>query len=283
VLRRYPLALAATLAVSGLLAAGIALAVTGAATAQNLPARAHFRAWVPPRRAFPAWRIPSYGGASVTAAGARIPACAASQLRVRFWTSWPAMTTVLSGFNVMNTGAARCELPTFPGDIVLTRSDGAAVRATRVVGLTGAMTTADFSRFGSLGTAAVTGSPAQLRAARVRLTLRRGGTAVVILDSFVPPAAQTGGAPCISIPRGGALTVSLPGGGALSVRMPADSWTRGNAVDPTGAAFYSCGTVVVSPFMTWPQAVGIVGMPVPDSPGYGALPLAQTAQYRAAP
>ncbi len=281
-LRRHPAALAATLATGCLLAAGIAVMVNGAATAQSLPPRAHFRAWVPPRRAFPAWQVPSYGGAAVTAARARIPACAARQLTVRYWTSWPAMTTVVSGFNVTNAGAP-CELPTFPGKVVLAGPGGATVSATRLVGLTGAMTAADFSRFGSAGTAAVTGSATLARAAKVRLTLRRGGTAVVTLDSFVSPAAQTGGVRCISIPRGGALRVSLPGGGTLNVRMPAGSWTRGNAVDPTGAAFYSCGTVVVSPFMSWSQAVGIVGMPVPDSPGYGALPLASTSQYKAAP
>jgi hypothetical protein len=281
VLRRHPAALAVALAASGLLATGITVVITSAATAQNGSPRAHFRKWVPPTRVFPAWKIPSHGGAAVTAAGARIPACAARKLSVRYWTSWPAMDTVLNGFNVTNTGAP-CELPTFPGKIVLTRPDGAAVPATRLAGLAGVKTAADFIRFGSPGTVGVAGSPAQLRAAQARLTLDHGGTAVVILDSFIPPAAQTGGAPCIATPRGGGLRVSLPGG-ALSVPMPAGSWTRGNAVDPTGAAFYSCGTVVVSPFMTWRQAVGIVGIPVPDSRNYGVLPLAHTSQYKAAP
>jgi hypothetical protein len=241
------------------------------------------RVWTAPARTFPAWKIPSYSGAVATASSAGTRACAAGQLTARYWTSWPAMTTDVSGVNVTNASRTACELPRFPGNITLTQAAGSAVAAARLLSGSGRFSSSDFVRFGSAGTATVTGSQTERQAATAGLTLRPGGTAVVTLDTFTPPAAQNGGLRCISTPRGGALRVSIPGRGALTVRMPAGSWSTPSAVDPTGAAFASCGTVVVSPFLSWRQAVAIVGVPVPEAPGYGALPLAHTAQYKAAP
>jgi hypothetical protein len=175
------------------------------------------------------------------------------------------MTTVVSGFNVTNSGNHACSLPRFPGAISIAGHRGAS----------------DFADFGS-SAGSVTMSPKLAGPAR-GLTLRPGGTAVVLLYTL----DSLGNKPhmqCISAPRDGSLAVRMTQAQELTVKVPSDAQAPTKA-NPTSSAFSSCGVVTVSAFLSWPEAKSIVGVPVPESAATGALPLTSQikALYAAAP
>src|ERR1700691_318118 len=249
-----------------------------AASQRRHPARvrslAHLKRWTPPARHDAMWRLPVHGGAQPTSSSAPAPACRASHLATTFWTSYPAMSTVISGFNVANTGLAACSLPRSPAGIAVATANGTAVRTVRVAGPTGRPQGTDFAAFGSK-TAAVA-SPAGLGGPSAGLTLRPGGTATVLLYTLI--ANGDGTARCLSVPARGSLLVGLSRTASLKVTVPA-------AASPGTSAFSSCGVVTVSAFLTWTKAKAIVGVPVPESTATGAISLLPKvrALYAAAP
>jgi hypothetical protein len=97
------------------------------------------------------------------------------------------------------------------------------------------------------------------------LELLPSGKVVVILFELDGPGGLTAtGAPaesCIAAPDGGALAVTLTSAGVIAVPVPVEPAPPGSDVAPTGSALWSCSTIVASPFLTWSQAVSIVGYP----------------------
>ena len=229
----------------------------------------------------PNWTIPHHYGAVITPPNSRIPKCKAAWLTATFWTSLPAINGDISGFNVTNKSARSCRLPNYPLSLSLATASGTAVRPTRLPDAQGRLSSVDF-RDGPLSTVP-SAAASTVHPASSGLTLLPGGTSVALLVTFFPPSSTRTSTRCLSVPSGGALTVGLPGHGALPVPMPAGSWTTPSTVDPTGSAFAACSTVMVSPFITWRQAVRIVGMPVIAAPGVGALPMSHKSRYTAAP
>jgi hypothetical protein len=273
-------AIAVAAAVSAAAFAPVAFAGSPQAASQRLhrPARfrsiAHLKRWTPPARPAAMWRVPVHGGAEPTSSSAPAPACRASHLATAFWTSYPAMSTVISGFNVTNTGLRACSLPRSPAGISVATATGAVASAVRVAGPTGRPQDTDFAAFGSKS-AAVT-SPAVLRGPSAGLTLRPGGTATVLLYTLVANGEDT--ARCLRVPARGSLRIGLIGTASLNVTVPA-------AVSPGPSAFSSCGVVTVSAFLTWTKAKAVVGVPVPESTATGAISLLPNvrALYAAAP
>jgi hypothetical protein len=223
------------------------------------------RNWVPPKyRLNPMWVVPAHSGAVATTSATSAAPCAASALKAAYWTSFPAMTTVISGFNVTNSGSQACALPRFPGAISLATANGAKVKLARFTRHGG-----DFADFRA--SAASVAQPAKLAGPALGLTLRPGGTAAVLLYTF----SSLDGNPhmaCISAPKGGFLDVRLAAAQKLAVKVPSDAQPA-TAANPTSSAFTSCGVVTVSAFLTWKVAKSLVGVPVPESTETGAVPL----------
>ncbi len=227
--------------------------------------RIKLRNWVPPKhRRYPMWVVPAHGGAVPTTAANSAAPCAASALTTAYWTSFPAMTSVISGFNVTNSGSRACTLPRFPGAISLASANGAAVKLARL-----AHQGADFADF-KASTASVA-QQAKLAGPVLGLTLRPGGTAAVLLYTFSSLDNNPDPA-CISAPKGGFLDARLAGAQKIAVKVPSDAQPA-TAANPTSSAFTSCGVVTVSAFLTWKVAKSLVGVPVPESTVTGAVPL----------
>jgi hypothetical protein len=223
------------------------------------------RNWVPPRhRSNPMWVVPAHSGAIATTSATSAAPCAASALKTTYWTSFPAMTSVISGFNVTNSGSRACTLPRFPGAISLATANGAAVKLARFT-----RRGADFADF-KPSTASVA-RPTKLAGPALGLTLRPGGTAAVLLYTFSSLDNNPHMA-CISARRDGFLEVRLAGAQKLAVKVPSDAQPA-TAANPTSSAFTSCDVVTVSAFLTWKNAKSLVGVPVPESTVTGAIPL----------
>ncbi|HEY3907080.1 MAG TPA: DUF4232 domain-containing protein [Streptosporangiaceae bacterium] len=223
------------------------------------------RNWVPPKhRRYPMWVVPAHSGAVATTSATSAAPCAASALTTAYWTSFPAMTTVISGFNVTNSGSLACTLPRFPGAISLASANGATVKLARLT-----RQGADFADFRA--SAASVAQPAKLAGPALGLTLRPGGTAAVLLYTFSSLDDNPHMA-CISAPRNGFLDVRLAGAQKLAVKVPSDAQPA-TVANPTSSALTSCGVVTVSAFLTWKVAKSLVGVPVPESAVTGAVPL----------
>jgi hypothetical protein len=191
------------------------------------------------------------------------------------------MNVDTNGFNVINNGTSACSLPEFPLSISLADSDGTLLTPVTLPDASGASSKLDFIDYGLAGASSIT-PDSPIPSTTTPLTLLPGGVATVILITTNPTYSDTTPT-CISTPVGGSISVELSTTESLTVAMPSDVNITPWQDDPTGAAFYSCGAVTVSPFLTWSQAVAVVGAPTADSPTYGLLPQANEALYVDAP
>lgn len=229
------------------------------------------------------WQPSRHGGAVLLGSGATSPPpCAASQLSAQFWTTFPAMTEDLSGFNVIDTSATACALPAYPSTLGISGASGVVPPVTLDLP-GGGQTSEDFVPFGSLAPAQQAAVPGAGLFSAGALALSPGGEAVVVLDETEPISNPPPGVPCLAVPGSGAtLDVGLGSGPPLGVEVPSTPLLE-STVDPAGSALASCAPVVVSPFLTWAVASAVVGPPTPTSLQGGALPLRDENVYVNAP
>jgi hypothetical protein len=190
------------------------------------------------------------------------------------------MNVDINGFNLINDGTTSCSLPEFPVSLSLANSDDSLVAPSPLPDASGATSDTDFLNYGSPGALPAFGNPVPTDPGA--LTLLPGGVATDLLIT-TNPADTTQNPTCISAPVGGSISVGLSATDTVSVDMPTDVTISPWQEDPTGSAFSSCNAVTVSPFLTWQQAVAIVGPPSPESPKYGLLPMVNEALYEYAP
>jgi hypothetical protein len=184
--------------------------------------------------------------------------CSPDQLRDHFWLALPATGSTESGINLENSGSSDCALPVDPSTFELVTSAGHPLPAVLVSsGLRNGLTRTDFV----LPARRSTGPLGQLWAEpgihlqNRPLILAPGDRAVVILfgRDYV-------GGPARCVSARGWMAVGVGHGRLDVLRLPRSNGIFGTTpFDPTGSVFFSCGQVFVSPFLSWSEAVKVVG------------------------
>ena len=191
-------------------------------------------------------------GANATSRASVPPPCSPGQIQVQFWYTPIGMGKDMPGFNLKNVGSRSCALPADPTAVRFVNKLGRPLAPVKVASSLGpGMTTDDFAML-PLPVKYLT----ETVPLRHHLVLRPGGTAVLPLlafDNYEPSQ------PCFS--GRGWVEIGLSRTRALEVRLPSSEGLFGGPPDPTGSVIFSCAQVLVFPFLTWKEAVGIVGPP----------------------
>ncbi len=191
-------------------------------------------------------------GPGATSDAAVLPQCSPGQLQAQFWYTPIGMGKDMPGFNLKNIGSHSCALPADPTSVQFVNRSGRPLAPVRVPSSLGpGMTTNDFAMLPLPVKYLTVTVPV-----RHHLVLRPGATAVLPLlafDNYVPRQ------PCFS--GRGWVAIGLSRTRALLVRLPSADGLFGGPPDPTGSVIFSCEQVLVFPFLTWKEAVGIVGPP----------------------
>lgn len=192
-------------------------------------------------------------GAGTTTGASALLECSPGQLQTQFWYTPIGMGKDMPGFNLKNVGSRSCALPAEPTAVQFVNKSGRPLAPVEVASSIGAgMTTDDFAMLPLPVTYLSITVPA-----RHQLVLRHGATAVLPLlafDNYEPSQ------PCFS--GRGWVAIGLSATRALLVRLPSADGLFGGPPDPTGSVIFSCAQVLVFPFLTWKEAVGVVGPPV---------------------
>ena len=197
---------------------------------------------------------------SATRSASSLSSCASSQLTTAYWTSVPAMAVVLSGFDVTNSSQTACELPLSPTSVELVAADGSVVPFVPMPGPGGINSASDFVDYSMLAPSLTSSLPA-VPPLSSPVELLPGTEAVVVVDTItdLDPAEQS----CLVGQPTDHLAVSLGRGGAFDVAIPHSPLLQAGA-DVSGSAFLTCQQAIVYPFLTWSEAVSVVGPPVPE-------------------
>jgi hypothetical protein len=216
------------------------------------------------------------GCAAQRTAASGPPACTVGQLHSQFWTTMPFnMAGVFSGLTITN-GGGRCRLPVQvswagveaangnlvrpPGYTVPKRLPGAAAQyeqqttARHPVPEFAAMSL-DKGRPASF--ASIFSGFAHSTTTVRPLVLSGGGKAELVLQIWTPVTNVDN---CLSAPKGGSLALGIANQ-VLRARVPIMPAPSGGPFNVTGSAFWECSTTLISPFLTWAQAVALVGRP----------------------
>ena len=191
----------------------------------------------------------------------------------------PAMGHDMDGFNITNDSTASCSLSAFPSSLALATSSGTPLPPVSLPSPSGAPTTDDFVNYSPSVPVAI--APGLLPSTPTPIVLSPGEKVVEVLFTMEPIGQTTSNAACLVAPSGGQLSVSLAGT-TLRVPIPTTPLLK-STLNPAGSAFLSCAVVTVSPFLTWPEAVSIVGPPTPQPTQGTAAPLVDQSIYSPAP
>lgn len=225
---------------------------------------------------------PTQRGGATRATSSTSPLCTSGQLKTQYWTTFPAMNSQMSGFNLVNISSQTCKLPVSPSSLYLANSDLSPAKVPLLDGPTGQKGKSDFVTYDSVEAVSSEEPSLPIPQNPAPISLVPGGTAVDILFGAAGINGPQGASECISTPVGGSIAVSLGSGQPIQVYMPAGTDVAKSQIDPTGAPFSSCTAVTFSPFLTWSEASNFVGAPYPRSTA-GDLPLKNTTVYVNAP
>ncbi|MFZ2056296.1 MAG: hypothetical protein WAV54_02660 [Acidimicrobiales bacterium] len=229
------------------------------------------------------------------------PACVSGSLTGTYWTTMPAMNIDLSGATITNTGTATCSLPTSVLSAEVVDATGAAVQSAAYTTPTSIPTASSGSssatptlpspttpapEFENLPVSASTSSSGgivDLPNANFQiepLALEPSGKAVLIIETV--EYSGSGTPSCIEPPAGGGILLSL-GSESLTIPVPLMPAPADPADNVSGSAYYECLTGLLAPFVTWDEAVAVVGFGGIESPSGVQLPQKDNVIYDLAP
>ncbi len=204
------------------------------------------------------------------------PTCTVGQFHSQFWTTMPFnMAGLFSGLTITN-GGGRCALPLQvswagveaaddsllrpPGYTVPKRLPDPAAQydqqptARHPVPEFAAMS---LDKGGPASFARIYSAFARSTTTVRPLVLSRGERAELVLQIWTPVTNVDN---CLSVPKGGALALGISNQ-VLRAPVPIMPAPSGGPFNLSGSAYWQCSTTLISPFLTWAQAVALVGPP----------------------